>query len=153
MVKKDIKTICMRIDRRLFDLSKLIISNRTKDYENYLQRKLMVRDKSAFLRDEIEKHESIIGELEVEYNIEIELQKEEEEKIRKDGTILDSCIGTVMKIIDNEGIIGLDRLEEIANFKGISVSELKKAMPEEYKSKFVNFHPQYKDKNKLSGMG
>lgn len=150
--KENRKAVCMRIDVDLFNRSKQLIHNRTSDYEDYLRRTCVVVDKPNFIRNQIEEGQLKIAQLEKEYDLEIGLQKENENLIKQQGTVMEGCVETIIKIIENEGRIGLDRIEEIANYRGVNASELKSEVPENYKSKFVSFHPHYKNEKRVTGI-
>ena len=45
------------------------------------------------------------------------------------------------------GVIGLDKLEDIANLNGVSIAELKAAIPADLTDKIVRFHPQFIEKS------
>ena len=54
MANKKYKGIYMKIDYDLYRKSKAIIKDRTKDYENYLRRRITVSNRAELLKLEIE---------------------------------------------------------------------------------------------------
>jgi hypothetical protein len=79
-------------------------------------------------------------ELMKEYDREIGLMSVEDELKGEDINKLTFALNTVLKIIDNDGSIGLDRIEEIATVQDISFSELKSAIPDSMGDKILKHH-------------
>lgn len=140
------KFISMAIDMELYKKSKVIISNRTKDYEDYLRRRIYAGSRSEMLKMEIEDLDARREHAMNEYDIEVGLQEKQSEHNQLQENELDAAVETVIRIMEATGVIGLDKLEDIANIKKVSVGELKKAIPDKLQDKFVTFHPQFKEK-------
>lgn len=134
----------MKIDADLFRKSKAIIPDRTADYEDYLRRRIHAKDRAELLRMEIEDLESKKKELMDEYDIEIKIKENAPEIDQEIDNEIVACVNTAMKIIDNEGCIGMDRLQELAEFREVSVAQVKAMMPEDAKDKIVRYHLQTK---------
>jgi hypothetical protein len=141
-----LKLISMNIDEELYNKSRLIISNRTKDYEDYLRRRIYAGSRSEMLKMEIEEIDSRREQLMHEYDIEIGLEEKQSEHNQLHDNEMDKAVETVVRIMTVKGVIGLDKLEDIASMQEVSVSDLKQAIPEELHDKFVKFHPQIKEK-------
>jgi hypothetical protein len=136
-IKKKGKGIYMVIGPTLYRKSKAIIENRTKDYENYLARKIHTNNRAEMIKLEIEeldqKREALMKEYDIEIGIEANEDHMEDETINK----ITYATNTIMKIVNNQGGIGWDKIEEIADFQGISLAELKLHLPESIKDKIV----------------
>lgn len=138
--KAKTKGVFMRIDHDLYRKSKALIPDRTKDYEDYLKRKIVTSNRAELIKMEIDELDMKKEQLMKEYDYEIGLESfdnaMEEEMINKKTFALN----TVLKIITNEGAIGLDRIDEIATVQGISAGELKTMIPEDQRCKVVQYH-------------
>ncbi|MEN6592767.1 MAG: hypothetical protein ABFC12_05960 [Methanobacterium sp.] len=134
----------MKIDADLFRKSKAIIPDRTADYEDYLRRRIHAKDRAELLRMEIEELESKKKELMDEYDIETKIKENAPEIDQEIDNEIMACVNTAMKIINNEGCIGMDRLQELAEFREVSVAQVKAMMPGAAKDKIVRYHLQTK---------
>lgn len=126
----------MKIDPDLYRKSKSIIPDRTKDYEDYLRRRISVSNRAELLKLEIEECDAKRESLMKEYDLEMELQAQ----IQTEQKSLEEVTELVIGIINNLGYIGLDRLEDIAELHNVSLAELKKSIPPELQEKFVKYH-------------
>ena len=134
---KPYQGIYMKIDFDLYRKSKPLIQDRTKDYEDYLRRRIAVSNRAELLKLEIEECDARRESLMKEYDLEMELQAEIEPEQEKS---VEEIAELVIAIINNLGYIGLDRLEDIAELHHLSVAELKQAIPKELSCKFVKHH-------------
>lgn len=143
------KSIHMNIDEILYIRSKTVIPNRTKDYEDYLRRKIACGDRKELLKKEMEELESkkifLQKEIDIEDSLADKIKEEEDEKIE----VFNGVVETVIKIIQNEGSIGLDKLEEISDLRGVSLAELKANIPEELRDKIVKFHLKFTNNKRI----
>ena len=130
----------MNIDFDLYKKSKTLIPDRTKDYEDYLRRKIATSNRAEIIKMEIDELDMKKQELKKEYDREIGLMSVEDELKGEDINKLTFALNTVLKIIDNDGSIGLDRIEEIATVQDISFSELKSAIPDSMGDKILKHH-------------
>ena len=133
------KTVSMSIDVELYEQSKILIPNRTQDYEEYLHRKIQAGNSLEFLKMEIEELDKKRENLKREYNIKQGLLK-----ISNDNMLevnIDQAVKTVTNIILNENSIGINRLKEVADINNVIMVDLKKALPEELQTKIVKYHP------------
>ena len=130
----------MNIDFDLYKKSKTLIPDRTKDYEDYLRRKIATSNRAEIIKMEIDELDMKKQELMKEYDREIGLMSVEDELKGEDINKLTFALNTVLKIIDNDGSIGLDRIEEIATVQDISFSELKSAIPDSMGDKILKHH-------------
>lgn len=126
----------MKIDPDLYRKSKSIIPDRTKDYEDYLRRRISVSNRAELLKLKIEECDAKRESLMKEYDLEMELQAQ----IQTEQKSLEEVTELVIGIINNLGYIGLDRLEDIAELHNVSLAELKKSIPPELQEKFVKYH-------------
>ncbi|MEN6552825.1 MAG: hypothetical protein ABFC34_08055 [Methanobacterium sp.] len=136
MGNKKYKGIYMKIDYDLYRKSKVIIKDRTKDYEDYLQRRITVNNRAELLKLEIEELDERRKALMKEYDTELELQGQ----INTEDKTIEDIAKTCINIIENLGYIGLDKMETIADLHDVSLAELKKTIPTEYHEKFVKYH-------------
>ena len=114
----------MAIDAELYEQSKIIIPNRTQDYEDYLHRKINAGNSLEFLKIEIGELDKKREILKREYEIKQGLLK-----ISNDNMLevnMDQAVKTVTNIIINENSIGLNRLREVADINNIVRVILKK---------------------------
>ena len=130
----------MNIDFDLYKKSKTLIPDRTKDYEDYLRRKIATSNRAEIIKMEIDELDMKKQELMKEYDREIGLMSVEDELKGEDINKLTFALNSVLKIIDNDGSIGLDRIEEIATVQDISFSELKSAIPDSMGDKILKHH-------------
>ena len=130
----------MNIDFDLYKKSKTLVPDRTKDYEDYLRRKIATSNRAEIIKMEIDELDMKKQELMKEYDREIGLMSVEDELKGEDINKLTFALNTVLKIIDNDGSIGLDRIEEIATVQDISFSELKSAIPDSMGDKILKHH-------------
>jgi septal ring factor EnvC (AmiA/AmiB activator) len=143
--RKD-ETVCisMYISKKLYLKSKAFIPNRTADYEDYLERKLN-KNRLDNLRYEIEKKQRELSELESEYNYEIQSIEENNRKIDDENKRFEIALHTANQVISaNNGIIGEDRLEIIAEIHDVSFGKLRDNIPS---TKIVKFHPEVKNRS------
>jgi len=137
LANKKYKGIYMKIDYDLYRKSKAIIKDRTKDYENYLRRRITVSNRAELLKLEIEELDERRKALMKEFDTELELQ----EQINiNDNKTIEEVAEICINIIENLGYIGLDKMGTIAELHDVSLAELKKAIPMEYHEKFVKYH-------------
>jgi len=136
--------VYMKIDAELFRKSKKIIHDRTADYEDYLRRRIHVKDRADLLRIEIEELESRKRVLMDEYDIETKIKENAPAIDQEIDNEVSACVETALKIIENEGNIGLDRLQDLADFREVSLAQVKAMMPDEVKDKIVKYHLQTK---------
>lgn len=139
------KRISMVIDRDLYEKSKMLIPNRTADYEDYLRRRLYTGNRPDLLKMEIDELDIRREVLMYEYDHEVGLLEEQAENEGKKQNDLDDAVKIVLNVIESDSVIGLDKLDTIATLKGVSVVDLKLAIPKKIHDKFVKFHPQYKE--------
>lgn len=139
---KEYVGVYMKIDPELHRKSKAIVGDRTADYEDYLRRKIGATDRAELLKMEIEELESKKESLMKEYDIETKIQENAEEIDQAIDNQVQSCVDTVLKIIKNEGSIGLDKLQELADFRDVSVAQVKAMLPEKAKKSIVKHHLQ-----------
>jgi|GEM_PF-1500334 len=132
--------VYMKIDAELFRKSKTIIPDRTADYEDYLRRRIHAKDRAEIIRMEIEELESKKNALMKEYDIETKIQENAAEIDQEIDNEVDAVVATALKIINNEGNIGLDRLQDLADFREVGLAQVKAMMPEEAKDKIVKHH-------------
>jgi len=137
-------SVHMKIDSELFRKSKAIIPDRTADYEDYLRRRIHAKDRAELLRMEIEELESKKKTLMEEYDIETKIKENALEIDQEIDNEVQACVETVLKIIENEGCIGLDRLEDLAAFRDVSVAQVKIMIPDKFQEKIVRYHLQTK---------
>ena len=133
------KVVSMAIDAELYEQSKIIIPNRTQDYEDYLHRKIHAGNSLEFLKIEIGELDKKREILKREYDIKRGLLK-----ISNDNMLevnMDQAVKTVTNIIVNEHSIGFNRLREVAEINNIIPGDLKKALSEDLQSKIVKYHP------------
>ena len=133
------KTVSMSIDVELYEQSKILIPNRTQDYEDYLHRKIQAGNSLEFLKMEIEELDKKRENLKREYNIKQGLLKISNDNMLE--ATIDQAVKTVTNIILNENSIGINRLKEVADINNVIMVDLKKALPEELQSKIVKYHP------------
>jgi septal ring factor EnvC (AmiA/AmiB activator) len=134
----------MYISKKLYLKSKAFIPNRTADYEDYLERKLN-KNRLDNLRYEIEKKQRELSELESEYNYEIQSIEENNRKIDDENKRFEIALHTANQVISaNNGIIGEDRLEIIAEIHDVSFGKLRDNIPS---TKIVKFHPEVKNRS------
>ena len=128
----------MKVDFELYRKSKPFIQDRTKDYESYLARKILTNNRAEMLKLEIEELDVQREALMKEYDQEVGIQSElfDDEDMDK----ISLALNTIEKIINNEGTIGLDRIEEIATIQDVSVAELKRRIPIKYRDKVLAHH-------------
>ncbi len=145
MNSKPKQLVTMLIDKELHEKSKVIIPNRTKNYEDYLRRVINAGSRLEMLRMEKENLETKLERVKYEYEIEVELEEKQSKYNQLKHNELDAAVETVLRIVEKTGVIGLDKLEDIAIMKNVSISELKNSIPD-INDKFVSFHPQLKEK-------
>ena len=119
--------------------SKIIIPNRTQDYEDYLHRKIDAGNSLKLLKMEISELDEKREILKREYDIKQGLLE-----ISNDNLLtvnMDQAVKTVINIIENENSIGINRLREVADINNTIPSDFKKALPKELQSKIVKYHP------------
>ena len=148
MVKKkkatNTKVVSMKIDLDLYEKSKLLIPNRTKDYVEYLHRRIRAGSSSELIKMEIEDLDRKREELKMQYEFKVALEKGSDSNIlNRDIT---KAIETVTNIINNSGSIGIKKLTEIAEINNIIVRDLKEALPENLQDKITKYHPEIKTK-------
>lgn len=135
-------SVHMKIDERLYSKSKTLIPNRTKDYEDYLRRMIASNNRLEMLQKEQEELQNRMGYLDKEIDLEMDIKDKMKELENEAEDIINQALKTVINIIHNEGVIGLDRLEEIANYKRVSSAELRSRIPKELGDRIVNYHPK-----------
>ena len=123
----------MRIDEELYIKSRAIIKDRTADYEAYIRRRISV-NRAELLRKQIDELDAKRAALMKEYDYEVELQS-----TTKTRTV-DELTSLICRMIDRQGLIGLNQIDDIAFMNGLNPVELKTAIPEQYKDKFVKFY-------------
>lgn len=133
MKKGKKRLVTMKIDEELYLKSKAIIPDRTKDYVNYLKRRIST-NRAELLKKEIDDLDTKREALMREYDRELELQETTEHRPLKD------LVTTVEKIINHRGFIGENEIENLAYMNGYEFAELKAAIPPELHKKFVKFY-------------
>ncbi|MCE7699527.1 MAG: hypothetical protein K8E24_012220 [Methanobacterium paludis] len=102
----------MKTDFDMYRKSKPLIPDRTKDYEEYLRRRIAVSNRAELLKLEIEecdaRRESLMKEYDLEMELQAEIQPEQEKSVEEIADL-------VVAIINNLGYIGLDRLMILQN--------------------------------------
>ena len=136
MGNKIVKGIFMKIDHDLYTKSKSIIPDRTKDYEDYLRRRISIENRGELIKVEIEELDARRVALMKEYDLEMELQGHLDHLEKNVEEVAQICLD----IIENLGYIGLDRLKIIAELNGVGFADLKNSIPEEFHHKFVKYH-------------
>jgi hypothetical protein len=144
--KKDTNTkvVSMKIDADLYEESKLVIPNRTKDYVEYLHRRIRAGSSSELIKMEIEDLDRKREELKMQYQFKVALENGSDSNIlRRD---IANAVETVTNIINNSGSIGVNKLKEIADINNIIVADLKAALPKDLQTKISKYHPEIKTK-------
>lgn len=153
MKKREYQLVTMKIPIDLYNKSKIVIpeGTRTKDYIDYLTRRIAAVDKVSMIERELDEIKTRQEFLEHELELELGLKEEETKIVEEYDNIMESAIDTIRRIIDSEGIIGLDKIESIASLKDISFAELKMCLPGELQDKIVKYHPQVIGERGLEG--
>jgi len=138
----------MEIPHDLWVKSKALITNRTEDYIDYLERRLAASDRLDMLQQERDEVKARLEHLDIEIDHELNMKEELKYLEKEADEIIEDAVETITHIVMNEGVIGLDKIEQIATVKDLSFSELKNAIPEDLRDKVVNFHPQIKQGEK-----
>lgn len=139
--RKKTKPVFMKIDEQLFIKSRPLIPNRTEDYEDYLRRKIAGQNRAEIIQMEIDRLDLQRAQLMKEYDIEIGLQDEQTVEERTESEQLLMALQTVTRVVDIQGVIGLDKIEDIANLHEVSFYELKNNLPAAIKEQVVKTHP------------
>ncbi len=138
------KVVSMSIDLDLFDKSELLISHRTKDYEEYLSRRIYTGTSSQLVRMEIDDLDKRREELMNVYNFKVKLEDGLDDNIINQN--MDKAVETVTNIISNEKSIGQAKLKDIADINNVFIRDLKAALSPELQSKITEYHPEIKTK-------
>ena len=149
-MKKIDKThdVHMKIPYDLWVKSNALIPNRTADYIDYLKRRLAASDRLDMLQQERDEVKARLEHLDIEIDHELNMKEELKYLEKEADEIIEDAVQTIAHIVMNEGVIGLDKIEQIATVKDLSFSELKNAIPLDLRDKVVNFHPQIKQGKK-----
>ena len=142
----------MEIPYDLYIKSKALIPNRTEDYVDYLQRRIAASNRLDMLQQERDEVKARLEHLDIEIDHELNMKDELKDLEKEADELIEDAIKTVTHIIMNEGVIGLDKIEQIAAVKDLSFGELKNAIPEDLRDKVVNFHPQIQGEKGTEGL-
>lgn len=153
-MKKIEKThdVHMKIPYDLYIKSKALIPNRTDDYTDYLRRRIVASDRLDMLQQERDETRARLEHLDIEIDHELNMKEELNVLEKEADEIIGDAIVTITHIVMNEGVIGLDKIEQIAAVKDLSFGELKNAIPEDLRDKVVNFHPQIAGEKGTEGL-
>lgn len=136
------KDVHMKIPYDLWVKSKALIHNRTEDYIDYLKRRIAASDRLDMLQQERDEVRARLEHLDIEIDHELNMKEELKCLEKEVDEIIEDAVKTITHIVMNEGVIGLDKIEQIATVKDLSFGELKNAIPLDLRDKVVNFHPQ-----------
>lgn len=139
--------VTMKIPVELYKKSDLIIPNRTQDYIDYLERRVATTDRASLIQKELDELDTRQELLRHELELELATKEEKQNVINEYDSEMESALETIKRIAEVEGMIGEDKIEQVALWKDVSLGELKLLIPDTVE--VVKFHPQYvKKENK-----
>jgi len=141
---KEYQLITMKIPYDLYKKSDLIIPNRTKDYIDYLERRVATTDRASIIQKELDDLKTRQELLEHELELELATREEREKVTSEYDSELLSAVETIKKIALAEGMVGEDKIEQVALWKDVSFAELRLMIPEDIN--VVKYHPRYVEK-------
>jgi len=109
-----------------------------------LERRVATTDRASIIQKELDDLKTRQELLEHELELELATREEREKVTSEYDSELLSAVETIKKVALAEGMVGEDKIEQVALWKDVSFAELRLMIPEDIN--VVKYHPRYVEK-------